>query len=325
MLFKTTGLILALVLLLSLCGCKNDSSPEGPDQLNESEILAKYLEANGNLINTTTTVLISADNVRSGQTNKLNQAVLDIRIACDFTSKGHIEGAVNIQIKDIPWYYIYNKLDSLDKVIIVCATGQASSYAAMLMRYYGFNNVYALNFGMSGWNQGCDSWSGYLSDNRAAQFVTNETMKNNKGALPLISTGKSTGSDILAARLKIISEAGFNNVQCSNENVFINLSDYYVIDYCPYEQYLKGHIPGAVNIVPGEGLGLNTNLKTIPTDKPVIIYCATGEASAAAASFLRLLGYDAHSILYGNNGMNYSTMQGRKFTPADIHNYPLVH
>ena len=60
------------------------------------------------------------------------------------------------------------------------------------------------------------------------------------------------------------------------------------------------------------------------TDKPVVVYCYTGQTSAHMAAYLRVLGYDAKSLLFGMNGMSYDGMPGTKFvSDAEIHDYDL--
>jgi rhodanese-related sulfurtransferase len=323
--YKYILFFIMFVTLAVFIGCNKNDNPSDPSQNNESEILVKYLEANGDYINTLAPVLISAEEVREGQLNNAKQVIFDIRASCDYYTKGHINGAVLITLKDIPAYYRNHSLDKMDKVIITCGTGQAANYAAALLRLYGYNNIYAMNFGMTSWNPACDSWSAYLSDIRASQFQTTGYAKNKPGDLPELSTGKTTGAEILSARVEEIMKPGFNYVQASNENLFLYLDEYYIINFCPYEQYLSGHVPNAVNYIPGQDLKLETFLKTIPADRTVVVYCSTGQTSAQAAAFLSVLGYDARSVLYGNNGMNYSSMTGKKFSSAEIHDYPVVH
>ena len=67
-----------------------------------------------------------------------------------------------------------------------------------------------------------------------------------------------------------------------------------------------GHINGANRILPlslagGEYL----NLDPTPGAK-VVTYCYTGQTSAVVTACLRVLGYDAYSLVYGMNGM-YNT------------------
>ncbi|MFO7448369.1 MAG: rhodanese-like domain-containing protein [Ignavibacteriaceae bacterium] len=320
-----TILFLLLSFLLIFAGCKKDENLTDPPLPNESEVLAQYMEANGDYINTQAPTFITASEVREGQLNKTNQIVLDLRNSCDFETKGHIEGAFKIRMKDIPWYYRTNDLAAKEKVIITCNTGQEASYAVALLRYYGYTNVYGMMWGMTSWNARCDSWTPFISDQLASQFTQNSVEKNSGGGMPEINTGKTTPDEILRERVTLILDAGFDEAKISTETLFMNLSDYFLVNYASFEEYSAGHIPNSVQYTPGADLKLNTYLKTLPVDKTIVLYCSTGQTAFHAAAYLKILGYNAKSVLFGNNGMNYSTMRGKKFNPAEINDFPYVH
>ena len=61
-----------------------------------------------------------------------------------------------------------------------------------------------------------------------------------------------------------------------------------VIDVRETSEYEAGHVPGAINI-PIRTIA--QNLALVPTDKPVVIYCASGHRAAMATSSLRIVGY----------------------------------
>jgi len=76
--------------------------------------------------------------------------LLDVRELDEFSS-GHIEGAVNIPIHDVP-----NRMKELPEeldhpIVVMCLSGARSAYATMFLRVFGYNNVKNLDFGMSGW------------------------------------------------------------------------------------------------------------------------------------------------------------------------------
>ncbi len=62
-----------------------------------------------------------------------------------------------------------------------------------------------------------------------------------------------------------------------------------LIDVREASDYDGGHIEGAINIPIRE---LATSLDLIPTDRPVIVYCASGWRAGMSYSTLRLMGYD---------------------------------
>jgi rhodanese-related sulfurtransferase len=69
----------------------------------------------------------------------------------------------------------------------------------------------------------------------------------------------------------------------------MDVTDVYVIDVREVSEYEAGHIEGAVNI-PIRTLA--QNLDKVPSDMPVIVYCASGQRAGMATSVLRSLGYD---------------------------------
>lgn len=69
-----------------------------------------------------------------------------------------------------------------------------------------------------------------------------------------------------------------------------------VIDARDAGQFVKGHIPGAINMDWRQVLAKRSD---IPRNKPVLIYCNTGSLSAQAGFALRVAGWDNVRILQG--------------------------
>ena len=61
-----------------------------------------------------------------------------------------------------------------------------------------------------------------------------------------------------------------------------------LVDVRTPEEFSAGYIPGAINIALHE---LGTKMNKIPKDKPVVIYCRSGNRSAHAAQALIQAGY----------------------------------
>jgi phage shock protein E len=61
-----------------------------------------------------------------------------------------------------------------------------------------------------------------------------------------------------------------------------------VVDVRSPDEFGDGSYPGAVNIPVGS---LARRLSEIPKDRPVVLFCASGARSAAAARLLRQAGY----------------------------------
>lgn len=73
-------------------------------------------------------------------------------------------------------------------------------------------------------------------------------------------------------------------------------NNFFIVDARNAAQYLREHIPGAVNI---EWRQVLAHRSELPKEKPIIIYCNTGTLSAQAGFALRVAGYDNLRILQG--------------------------
>jgi rhodanese-related sulfurtransferase len=300
------GILLALFVF---SGCNKDDENETP-QVNESEVLATFLESANSpymkdYVNTDMPSIISATDVNS--LNLTGQIyIIDIRSATDFAT-GHIANAVNVAATAVLDHIESNDLSGYEKIAIVCYTGQTAGWATSLCRLMGYDNVFSMKWGMCSWHADfANKWQNSIGNTYATQFTGDPTDKNALGNMPTLSTGKTTGMEILEARIAAVFAEGFAPAKVSAQAVFDNLDDYYIVNYWPAPQYADpGHIPGAVQYTPKESLKMAVDLKTLPTNKPIAVYCYTGQTSAFLAAYLRLLGYDAKSILFGANGMIY--------------------
>jgi rhodanese-related sulfurtransferase len=74
--------------------------------------------------------------------------------------------------------------------------------------------------------------------------------------------------------------------------------DFYVLDVRQPVDFAGGHLPGAVNI-PYESVAKAWNLSDLPTDKPILVVCYTGQPTNQVATVLNLLGYNAYALRFG--------------------------
>lgn len=325
---KLLSLLLLVTLLVFVNGCKEKSTE--PEKIDEAKVLLEYLEGTdgGYLNSTSCPAIISASEVYTYlQNNPSKIYIIDVRDSVTFVNKGHIQGAHRVDIPKVLDHIKTLNTSNYDKIVITCYAGQSAGYVTSLLRLMGYNNVFSLKYGMSSWHQVFAEgyWLANIGNSRAGQFTTTPASKNQPGNLPTLNTGKKTGPEILEARVRELLAAGWDPAKISHSGVFTNLSSYYIVNYWPLDHYNMGHIPGAVQYTPRSDLKSTTYLKTLPTDKPVVVYCYTGQTSAQVVAFLRVLGYDAKSLIYGTNAMIYDQMPGTKFNPqTDIMNYPYV-
>ncbi|MFW6257368.1 MAG: rhodanese-like domain-containing protein [Prolixibacteraceae bacterium] len=222
--------------------------------------------------------------------------VMDIRNASDYV-KGHIPGAKHAGYKDI----LTEAAAAHKPVLIVDYTGEVASYAAILLRLYGYHDAQALKWGMSGWSEEFDVWSFNTQDLTNASNWSHELKESGTFHLPQLSTTSSGGDAIVKERVEKVFAAGYKPVRPGE--VLENPSDYFINSYMPLNDYLGfGHIQGAVQIYP---LNL-ANMNRIDSQRDVVIYSHSGHISAAVTAYLNVLGFNAYNLKYGLNGMTTS-------------------
>ncbi|HVN57269.1 MAG TPA: rhodanese-like domain-containing protein [Bacteroidales bacterium] len=338
---KTAVLTVLPVILLAACSGgskpvaagKAEPAPRtAPSIGNETQLLLKELRDGGDYVTSKQyPSLIKASLVYEALSGK--NLIVDLRSKADFAS-GHIKGAVNKKFEDLPaWFETGIKPFEYEKIILVCNDGQASCYATSLLRLKGYGNVYAMRWGMSGWSkQVADkNWLAALSGKYETGLDTVTRNKPEPMAMPGLNTGKSTGKDVADAMFAKLFAEGTSGLFITAGEVFANPSNYYIINLERKDKYNDGHIPGAVRYKPDGTLGVTDELLTIPAGRTVVVYCGTGHSSAFATAYLRLLGYDARTLRYGNNSFMHDRMVSKRealswlpFSEADVNNFPLV-
>lgn len=336
------ALILALLTATMSCSTPGKEAPqEAPQEapgeevsghLSEAKQLMDYLVEVGDYVNSRNfPSLIKASAVYDELDGNIH--IIDIRQPEHF-AKGHIKGAVQVNFSDLPEYFASQiKPFEFDMIIIACYEGQYSSYTTSLLRLLGYGNVYSLRWGMSGWNDAFakDYWKKVVSNTYEDQLETGENAKSPAGALPELNTGKSTGEDIHTSQMAKLFSEGLKGVLVNADEVFENPAKYYVINYERKDKYEAGHIPGAVRYKPNATLGILSEMETIPAGKEIVVYCGTGHNSGFVTAYLRLLGYNAHTLECGNNSFMYDKMLKERetlswlpFTDNEISNFPFV-
>lgn len=334
------------ILLVILAGCNSNKSGSKPPEKtvtmgeqkapmiigNETTMLLKDLEENGNYVNSQVfPSLIKASIVHESLGKNL--LVIDLR-SPELYSEGHIKGAVNKRFEDLPGYFESRiKPFVYDKIIMVCEDGQLSSYTTCLLRLMGYGNVFSMRWGMSAWNDkfSKEGWLRGVSGKYEAELETKANEKPLPKVMPDPGTGKSSGEEVAAARFQKLFEDGSSDIMISADEVFSNPQKYYIINLDRKDKYEDGHIPGAVRYKPEATLGFTEEMATIPADRTVVVYCGTGHNSGFATAFLRLFGYDARTLKYGNNSFMYDKMAKERvslswlpFTEAEVNKFETV-
>jgi rhodanese-related sulfurtransferase len=324
LIMKTTKIWMLAILFLAFVAVSCNKEEE---EINEAQVLAEYLESadGGNYAGTAMPAIKAADHVKTLNTAGTNY-IIDIRSEADYNA-GHIENAVLVGASDV-----LNHLegttadDNKEEIIIVCYTGQTAAWVTCLLRLAGYDNAYSMGFGMCSWNADfAGKWNSNVGSLYSSEFTSTATAKNAAGDLPELNTGFETGKEILDARIEEVFAEGFDAAKITAGTVMGAKDNYYIVNYWSEEDYTNiGHIPGAVQYTPKTSLALDADLKTLPTDKGVVVYCWTGQTSANMAAYLRVLGYDGKTLLFGANGMIYDDLSSHKWSEASIMGYDYV-
>lgn len=337
-------LLISLFIVLLIAGCSGNKTAPKKETMTATEVkkpvvigketslLLKDLVDNGDYVNSQVFPSLIKASIVHENLDK-NVLIIDIRSLNQY-SEGHIKGAVNKKFEELPTYFETGiKPFEYEKIILVDNDGQVSSYITSLLRLMGYGNVFAMRWGMCAWNLRY-AQDGWLKDVSGKYENALERTINEKAAperMPELSTGKITGAEIGAERVKKLFEEGTGSILITAEEVFSNPKKYYIINLERKDKYEDGHIPGAFRYKPEATLGFIDEMATIPTDKPVVVYCGTGHNSGFATAFLRLLGYQASTLKYGNNSFMYDKMVNQRtalswlpFTKEDVNDFEVV-
>jgi rhodanese-related sulfurtransferase len=298
----------------------------------ETQLLLADLADNGDYVNSREfPSLIKASVVYESLGN--NILIIDIRTPQLF-SQGHIKGAVNKRFEDLPAYFETGiKPFKYDKIVLVCDDGQLSSYTVSLLRLMGYGNTYAMRWGMSSWNRQLaeNNWLKGISGKYEPSLEQASHEKPLAVGMPELKTGLATGAEISAERFRKLFAEGTGKVLITADEVFANPQQYFIINYERKDKYDDGHIPGAVRYKPNGTLGFTSEMASIPIDKTVVVYCGTGHNSGFATAYLRLFGYDARTLQYGNNAFMHEWMKKDAaklswlpFSDSDINDFQVV-
>lgn len=230
--------------------------------------------------------------------------IVSVRKPEDY-AKGHIPGAVNIFWKNIATPESLAALPKDKPIVVYCYTGHTGQIAATVLRLLGYDTT-NLKYGMMGWTDD-DAVLATPRFEGAAGYPTETTLNPlpAAGALPELKTGLTAVEEIVAARANEFLATWTPTI--SADDVFENqndgdaTNDPFVLSVRKPEDYAKGHVAGAVNI-PWKQVGDLTQIASLPTDKPIVVYCYTGHTGQIAATALGLMGYNPVNMRYGMMG-----------------------
>jgi rhodanese-related sulfurtransferase len=278
--------------------------------VDEYAILTKYMKDTGkdfaNIVDATWVKPANAINVNVADYSVPDYYVMDIRSTVDFDN-GHIKGAVNVPLANI---LTAAPNAGAKPILVVCYTGQTAARAVGLLRLSGFTS-HVLKWGMAGWHSAFQAkWTSNAAQLNHANWVTSgapAAVSSFKS--PVLTTGKTTGPEILKARIEAVLAVAVWNV--SKTDVLANPTNYFINNkwgQADWDAY--GHISGAYRIDVADGLNIDGLNKFNPAANVFVTYCYTGQTSAISSAWLNVVGFDnAKSLSFGANGIIWNTMK----------------
>lgn len=194
--------------------------------------------------------------------------ILSVRSEADY-NLGHIIGAERISFgKGMQEKFASLPMDK--KIAVYCYTGQTSGQTVAGLRLLGYDAV-SLNGGMGMSSNAPQGWAnqGYPVD--VVEKAANSYFTD------FVSTTIVPSTDVFKA-------------MDAKEDIFI-------LDIRQPDVYAEGHLKGAVNVPWNADLG--NVIDYIPMDKPIYVYCYTGQTAGQATAVLRMAGFNVMSIKYG--------------------------
>lgn len=341
------SIILSVVSISLLPGCLKDvTAPVPENKQSDNARLLYYLEQSGDYINTDNAPsLVNADEVYA---NIGTYLLIDIRSSSEFSS-GHIDQAVNKPHSELVAFLNDINYKQFPKIIVISKNGQSSSFYTCLLRLYGFENVYSMNYGMASWNSDfAGEWFSALQqfDDFLQTFNLELVPKPDYSRLPDIELSGTSLSEAVKQRINYIIQTEYDDYFTRSFGAATidfsylgeHFNNYFIVCYnmgLLYRHLMLGitHPDRAVLYTPppsSPDLSSATNLQTLPSDKKIVFYSTDGQLSAFAVAYLRVLGYNARSVLFGANNMFYNILAGaaglnqETFSHDKIYNFPYV-
>lgn len=281
---KLLSVFLCLTLTFSIVACSNtqtaDSSATPGTESTQGDTVTEAamsyfatIESHNNII--------KPNDLFSKMDSGEDMFIIDIRQA-DAYESGHLKGAVNIP-------YGLTIADALEQIpdnvttYVNCYSGQTASQVVALLRIAGKQ---AMNIA-GGYNA--------ISSNESYEGHYETTVN------ALSSETYAVDDEIEKAISQFFTDATISAyasflfpVDEVKALVDSGADTHTILSVRSAEDYSAGHIAGAINIPYAKDM--QKSFEQIPKDKPVIVYCYTGQTACQVISALRLLGYDAYSM-----------------------------
>jgi sulfur-carrier protein adenylyltransferase/sulfurtransferase len=262
------------------------------------------------------------DNLNDGDTSN-DPFIVDVRSAED-NAKGWIPSATWMDAKTLFTAENLAKLPTDKDIVVYCYTGQTASQITSVLNLMGYK-ASNLQFGFGSWTNDPAAGSKTFSETTGADYPVqteaNVPTTTFTAPTPPGATFQEAANAYFSAGLKTIKAVDLYD----NLNDGDTSNDPFILSVRAPEDYAKGHISGAVN-VPLANVFNPSNLALLPSDKPIVVYCYTGQTGSQVTSVLNLLGYNASNLVFGMEGWTKDlAVRNKYYDPTkNTFNYPYM-
>jgi rhodanese-related sulfurtransferase len=193
--------------------------------------------------------------------------LVDVRTPEEF-AKGHLKGAVNINFKKRTFPDFINAIDKNKPVLIYCRSANRSGKAALIMQSLGFKEVQDLDKGFKAWV--AEKMEVVAEDNDA-----------NKKLQILLAKGDLKGKNTVGT-IHQVGVEDFDKLVKENKAT--------LVDIRTAKEFAEGHINGAINI-DWKDRHFAKNILAVTDEKPVAIYCRSGNRATRAMFAMSAIGF----------------------------------
>ncbi len=232
--------------------------------------------------------------------------ILDVREKDPYV-KGHIPTAINFYWRYAARTTATDLLPNDKQIVVYCHTGHTGAIVTTFLNAIGYDAI-NMKDGLPAWTQDGEMLAAAPFDDAtdSHDYETETTINTAEPTndLPPDTPGfalfphdiiRAAGSSYLASeKPPVISAEALHDLitdgDASNDPIIVSVRS--------AEDYALGHIPGAINI-PWRQIAKIENLRKLPTDRQIVVYCYSGHTGGIAATALNMLGYDAVNLKWG--------------------------
>jgi len=279
---KTLILFFAVATLFA--SCKNADEIRKRAEANKPKVAAPIVKA-VKPSNLGTINKISVEEFEK-MNNEGKFTLVDVRTPEEY-AEGYIKGAVNVNFKKRTFPDYINAIAKDKPVAVYCRSANRSGKAAIIMQSLGFKNVYDLDGGVKAWKK---AGKAFVKDENKANTKLQETLKK----------GELKGKAVVGKSHQIGVEE-FNKLAKSGKVT--------VVDVRKPSEFAAGFIEGSINVDWKNRHFADNALKNITNDKPVAIYCRSGNRATRAMFAMAALGFtEVYNLEHGMKSWNKANM-----------------